>query len=329
MANGIESAIADDSINTALGGDIVGKQTGTSSTLSPYVGPYVTEDVLAEGAAAADMPYEAYTGELTAGESDLQTDAFTGLAALTVPTEKMGVFTPTSFTDADAQTYMNPFYTNVVQDQIDELNKQAEIRRLANASRMTRAGSYGGSRQGVLEGTFEAALLDDISDAVNKGNVDAYNQAIAQFNIEQDRGKVAQEYANQYGIGLIGKQAELGGIQRGITQEGVEADIAQFEEERDYDIKMPQYKASLLEGLPIETQQYAFATPNELSKALGLTGGIMDLYEGWYGGAESDKNLNELQKALDDIGIDFVDGKFIKKSDAQAALTANTSAPTA
>ena len=75
-----ESPIVDEDTADALGGDIVGKQTGSSSTLSPYVGEYVTEDVLAQGRAAADMPYEAYTGPLTAGESELQTKAFEGMS---------------------------------------------------------------------------------------------------------------------------------------------------------------------------------------------------------------------------------------------------------
>ena len=56
-----------------------GKITGKESSLSNYVGPYVTE-MLGRGQALAGMPYQAYQGPLTAGQSDLQSQAFTGLA---------------------------------------------------------------------------------------------------------------------------------------------------------------------------------------------------------------------------------------------------------
>ena len=133
MANGTgtESPIADD-FTDATGGDIIGKQTGVESTLSPWAGDYVTQEVLGKGAAAADIPYEAWEGPLTAGASDLQTDAFTGLAGLTVPTEDIGIFTPTSWTQADRAAYMNPYLTGVTANTIADLRREAEIKRMEN-----------------------------------------------------------------------------------------------------------------------------------------------------------------------------------------------------
>jgi hypothetical protein len=72
--------------------------TGIESSLSPYAGPYVSE-MLGKGVALASLPYEAYGGPLTAGQSDLQDTAFQGLAGLSVPTS-MGGFNPMSFTGA-------------------------------------------------------------------------------------------------------------------------------------------------------------------------------------------------------------------------------------
>ena len=76
------------------------KQTAVESSLSSYAGPYVA-DMLGTGQALADMPYEPWQSKFfTAGASDLQKDAFTGIAGLTVPTdEQMGVYTPMSVTD--------------------------------------------------------------------------------------------------------------------------------------------------------------------------------------------------------------------------------------
>ena len=265
-----------------LGDDpLAGKQTGVESSLSSYAGPYVA-DMLGTGQALADMPYEPYEGPLTAGASDLQKDAFAGIAGLTVPTdEQMGVYTPMSVTDEgfDLTGYMNPYFKNVVQDQIDDLKRQANVRRVENAARMTAAGSYGGSRQAVLEGLFEEKLLDDISDAINAGNVEAYNQAIAQFNLEQDKKAAAQDKQTQYGFDVIDKLAELGGVERGIESEGIKADVAQFDEEMNFPYKQVQFMQSLLQNLPLETQQYTYASPSQLADAAGGAAGLIQLLE--------------------------------------------------
>jgi hypothetical protein len=57
---------------------------GTESNLSNWAGPYVT-DMLAKGQALSETPYQAYTGPLTAGPSDLQTQAFGYASNLAVP----------------------------------------------------------------------------------------------------------------------------------------------------------------------------------------------------------------------------------------------------
>lgn len=59
--------------------------SATEQTLSNWAAPYVN-DLLSKGQALAGTPYQAYTGPLTAGPSGLQTQAFQGLANLTVPT---------------------------------------------------------------------------------------------------------------------------------------------------------------------------------------------------------------------------------------------------
>ena len=279
------SGIADDLVPDS---ETVGKQTGIESSLSTYAGPYVTE-MLGKGQALADLPYEPYEGPLTAGASDLQTDAFTGIAGLTVPTdEQMGVYDPMSITDEgfDLTGYMNPFLTNVVDDQIADLKLEADKRKLANRARMTAAGSYGGSRQAVQEGLVEAKLLDDISQAINTGNVQAYEQAIKQFNLEQDKKAAAQDKETQYGFDVINKLAQLGDVKRGIEQEGIDADIAQFEEEMNYPYKNVQFMQSLLQNLPLETQQYAYAQPSEFANVLSSTGGLMELFNLIFGGAK-------------------------------------------
>jgi hypothetical protein len=59
--------------------------SGIESNLSNWAGPYVT-NMLGQGQALANMPYQAYMGQLTAGESPLQTQGFNAAADMTVPT---------------------------------------------------------------------------------------------------------------------------------------------------------------------------------------------------------------------------------------------------
>lgn len=268
---------------TAPKDPMVGLETGRESALSNYVGPYVTE-MLGRGQALASEPFQAYTGPLTAGASNLQTQAFQGLAGLTIPTSNMGAFTPQTFTADQAKNYMNPYLQASLDPQISELRRQAEIQRNADASRLTRAGAYGGGRQAVMESEGNRTLLDKLSGITSAGYKDAYDKAMQQFNIEQGRGQTAQDATNQYGLAALQKQTDVGGIQRGIESEGITADRAQFETERDYPLKQVQYMQSLLQNLPLATQSYSYNQPSAISQAGSQAGGLMDMYDRLFGG---------------------------------------------
>jgi len=263
---------------TAPKDPMVGLETGRESALSNYIGPYVTE-MLGRGQALASEPYQAYTGPLTAGASNLQSQAFQGLAGLTIPTSSMGAFNPQSFTADQAKNYMNPYLEASLNPQIAEMRRQADITRIADAGRLTKAGAYGGSRQAIMESEGNRALMDKLSGITGAGYKDAYDKAMAQFNVEQGRGQTAQDAVNQYGLAALQKQTDVGGIQRGIESEGLTADRAQFETERDYPLKQVQYMQSLLQNLPLATQQYSYNQPSALSQSTSQAGGLMDMYD--------------------------------------------------
>ena len=249
-------------------------QTGFESSLSPWVGDYVV-DMLGRGRAAASQPYQAYTGPLTAGTSDLQQQAFTGgtpggtggLASLSIPESMGGTYSPASFTanletpmtitdplgtpDEDgvvpttqintvAGQYMNPYIQQALVPQIDELRRQAEISRMENARRLGEAGAYGGSRQAIMDAELDRNLLRGIADIGATGYADAYDRAVNQYNREVDDRRLAQDFANQYGFDVLDAQQTAGATQRGITSEGIAADYRQFIDERDYPIKAAQ-----------------------------------------------------------------------------------------
>lgn len=256
----------------------VGQIAGQESSLSPYAGPYVTE-MLGKGAALADQPYQAYTGPLTAGESELQTKAFEGIGSLDIPTDTMGAFTPTSFTADQASAFMNPYLEAALQPQIDAAIRQADIQRLKDASRLTQAGAFGGGRQAIMESEGVRNLMDSLSGITGRGYATAYDKAMDQFNREQDFGLEAQEATNKFGLAGLAAQAELGAIQRGIESEGVEADLAQFEEEREYPYKAIQYMQSLLQGLPISATERSYIEPSAMASTIGGIGDYVSILD--------------------------------------------------
>lgn len=282
----------DEDIN--VGGDMPDGPIGSSDSLAQYIGPYVT-DMLGRGAALADMPYFAYMGPLTAGESDLQSQAFQGIAGLSMP-DDMGGFTAGSFTDQGVMDqYINPYIQGVLDPQLEEIRRQSDISRVNQAGKMTRAGAFGGSRQQLADSELTRAMLDKMSMATGQAYADAFERGRDQFNIEQRTGLDAQDFTNRYGMDVLETQLGAGDIQRGIEQEGIMADRLQFEEERDYPFKMVQYMQSLLQGLPLEAQNYSYAQPSDFDAFRGDVGGILAFLQmlGLYGDDSSGENTED------------------------------------
>jgi hypothetical protein len=269
--------------NPTTGGGGVPSDVSRTSTLSPWVGDYVTT-ALGEGAAAAAQPYQAYTGPLTAGPSNLQQQAFAGSSEIA-----QGGFTPTQFTSGtfgseQAQQYMNPYLKNVLDPQMAELKRQADITRSGDAARLAKAGAYGGGRQAIMESEGNRNLLTAQNTALGQGYSTAYDKAMGQFNTEQGRGLEAQKATEQsrqssaeFGLKSLADLARQGEVQRGITSEGLAADRAQFEEQRDYGMKLPQYKLNLLQGLPIGANTTA-VNQDAIQKLTSQMSGLGGLY---------------------------------------------------
>jgi hypothetical protein len=305
-------------------------QTGTSTvgTLAPWAGDYVT-GMLGKAQALADMPYAPYTGALTPEASTLQKQAFTGIAGLTTPTgigaaeqrtaqlgQQLGAqqYAPTTFgyeafTPAAAQQYMNPYLQAALNPQIEEAQRQAEIQRVQQAGRLTKAGAYGGSRQAIMESELARNLQQGLANITGQGYNQAYQQAAAQFQADQARKAEAQrgtEASRQFGAtfgsqglqnalqaaqqqatlagagqaaGLRNIEAQLGAgaTQRDIEAQGLAADYNRFKEERDYPYKMLQYQQSFLSGLPITATSYTTDT-SPLQNIAGTGYGLAGIY---------------------------------------------------
>lgn len=244
----VEGGMPNTPAPTATGAGIPNDVSRTS-TLSPWVGDYVT-DALGKGAALANAPYQAYQGPLTAGASNLQNQAFAGASEMAQAGYTPGQFTG-GFNAQTAQQYMNPYLQASLDPQLRELQRSSDIARLADAGRLTKAGAFGGSRQAIMESEGRRNLLDKQQDVIGTGYKTAYDLGLGQFNKEREADESSRQFGANFGLKSIDQLANLGATERGITSEGIAADKAQFEEQRDFAYGMPKYQLGLLQGLPI------------------------------------------------------------------------------
>lgn len=178
--------------------------------------PYVT-DVLNKGKGLLNAPMPVYQGQLTAGTSDLQNQAWQGLSNLTLPStmttagenllnvgqQAMNTsYTPTgsSFTADYAQQYMNPYLQASLNPQLEEARRQSLITQQGNAAKATSAGAFGGSRQALMDTETQRALGQNLANITGQGYNTAYDKATAQFNADQARKIQEAQYGTDVGL---------------------------------------------------------------------------------------------------------------------------------
>lgn len=244
----------------------------TSSGLSPWVGDYVT-NMLGQGQALANQDYQAYEGPLTAGSSPLQQQSWNQLSGWQAPTAfntASGILQGTSNQlgpIGSVQDYMSPYVQNVLDRQMAEARRQSDISGQSDQAKMAQAGAFGGSRDALMRSERDRNLQTNLSGIESTGLNTAWNNAQNQRNtaaqIQQGLGSALGSIGSQQSqseLAGIGALANAGETQRNIEQQGITADINQFNNERDWPYKQLQFQQSLLSGLPTGTQTQSVGT---------------------------------------------------------------------
>lgn len=235
----------------------------TEYTLSSWYAPYFT-DYLAKQKALSELEFKPYESQLTAGPSQLQSQAFQGIANLTAPERSR-------ISSADLETYMNPYLRNVLDPQLAELQRQNKIAQLGTAAKLTGAGAFGGSRQAVMEAESQRNLMDKINQVTGQAYGSAYQQAIDQYN--KDRA---------YQQAALTQQLGAGETQRGIEQAGLTSDYQQYLRELAYPQEQLTQYGTALKAAPaystFASNQYDVA-PSMLQELMGTTSGVLSLLD--------------------------------------------------
>jgi hypothetical protein len=130
------------------------------------------------------------------------------------PTDRFtpGTFDTQMFGTSQAQQYMNPYLQSALNPAMDEARRQADIARMGDASRLTQAGAYGGSRQAIMESEGRRNLMDKQNQMLTSGYNTAYDKAQQAFAQDQERLLRAQgetERSRQFGATQDMTAAEL------------------------------------------------------------------------------------------------------------------------
>lgn len=186
--------------------------------------------------------------------------------------------TTTSFGFEQAQQYMNPYLQASLDPQIAEAKRQAQIMAQTNAAKMTQGGAFGGGRSAIMEAEGQRNLGTRLADITGKGLDTAYTNAMAQFNADQARkmneAQFGATYANtglntalsaaqaqgalsntqnQAGLANLAQMLAAGNVQRNIEQEGITADVDEFNKQRQFPYEQVKYMRDMISGLPVSS----------------------------------------------------------------------------
>jgi hypothetical protein len=300
-------------------------QTGFAEPIRPYA-----EELLGKAQVYTDPdlnPYMQYMGERTAQFTPLQQQSYENAALMqTAPqlgdaTAMAGMaglgalntqytFNPADFNKAfsgattrDAQgnvtgnTMMNPYMQNVVERQQADARRQSEIGMQALNAQAARSGAFGGSGNQLMRMQALGNLARQQGDIQAQGLNTAYNQAMGQFNTQNQLNAQQQQFGaglglqglqtamtgaksladigqTQYGqnMGLLSMQNQFGGQQQQQVQNVLNNQYQDYLNSQNYPYKQMGFMSDMIRGLPLAQQSSTMyqAPPSMLSQVAGL-----------------------------------------------------------
>ena len=117
----------------------------------------------------------------------------------------------------NVQAFMNPYQQQVIDESIRQINRQGDISRQNLQAQATRAGAFGGSREGVQRAELDRALAEQKNAAIVGGLSQGYQSAAqqAQQAFEQQQGR---QLAQGQALGQAAStQGQLGSSLAGLS----------------------------------------------------------------------------------------------------------------
>ena len=237
-------------------------RTATTTPNVPAEVEAARRDLFTRAGAFAAQPFQPYTAQRFA---EFTPDELAGFGAARNIAAASGALAPltgelvgqgvaaardlaTRLPETDLSGYMSPYTQAVLDPAIRDIEERAARERLRLGSQAARTGSFGGSRQAIAEGELERGTQRTIGEESAKQRQAAYNSALAQFRLDQERIPALFRGAlGDVGTGLtqtgqrlgteVNPLTQIGGAQRALEQAELDFARQQFEEERDYPLR--------------------------------------------------------------------------------------------
>ena len=334
-------------------------QQGFAEPIRPYA-----EELLGKAQLYTDPdlnPYMQYMGDRVSQFTPLQQQSYENAALMqtapqigdaTALTGQAGIgalntqytFRPADFSSAfnaanirDAQgnvtgnSMMNPYMQGVVERQQQEAQRQSQIAGQAQQAQAARSGAFGGSGDYLMRGQARGNLARQMGDIQAQGLNTAYNQALGQFNTQNQLNAQQQQFgaglglqglqtANQsaMNLGALGNQQyqqnmginqmqnQLGGQQQQQTQNILNNQYQDYLNYQNYPYKQMGFMSDMIRGLPLAQQSattYA-SPPSAVQQAAGLaiTGRALGAFAG--GGSVNERPAGLAELAIYRMGQD-------------------------
>jgi hypothetical protein len=184
------------------------------------------------------------------------------LAATALGTSEIGT--------GDIARRMDPFIQNVVDVAKREAGRDEELARQQRAAQAVGAGSFGGSRQAILEAEGERNLAERLGDIQARGLSTAFQNA--QRAAEQQRAREMTGGRQFAALGdITGTRARsdlaglsgIGEVQQQRQQQALDIARREFEQEKAFPQTALQRYASLIRGFPLAPNQQQVTTTRE------------------------------------------------------------------
>lgn len=206
--------------------------TKTSQTQTQQVDPEFKAralDVYSRAEAAANRPYQAYTGELVAGFTPQQQQAFgmfgtaagAGQPAVSQAQAlagQVGAAQPQTVAEA-MQAYQNPYTQQVIDTALGDIERSRLMAQEQNAAQAVRAKAFGGSRQGVVEAETNRAALEQAARTAAGLRASGFETAAGLGA----RDIAAAQQAEAQRLAAAGTLGQLGGAEQAMALRGAEA----------------------------------------------------------------------------------------------------------
>jgi hypothetical protein len=274
------------------------QQNVNQTTIPDYAKPFV-EDLLGKTAALTDLdynPYMQYMGDRQAQFSPLQQQSYQNAALMQAApqlqdaTAMAGMaglgalntqytYKPSDFTADIAGRMMSPYMQNVVDVQMQQAKRQADIAAQTQQAQAARSGAFGGARDYISRNQGNADLQRNLANIQATGSQNAFNQAQSQYNTQNQLNAQQGQFGAGLGIqglqtaltganalgnlgnqqytqnlGIANMQNQFGGQQQQQVQNILNTQYQDYLNAQNYPYKQLGFMSDMLRGLPL-TQQ--------------------------------------------------------------------------